>query len=97
MKIITQMINDLKKENERLTLKINWLFIEKTESAKQLNKLQAELEEKEKIEKDYIEKEKQIKFIEENKVKKKENELMLKRQNFKDKENKKKKDITKEK
>ena len=75
---ILNSINDLKKENERLTLKINWLFTEKTESAKQLNKLQLELEEKIQKEKDLIEREKQYKFIEENKQKKRENESILK-------------------
>ena len=75
---ILSSLNELKKENERLTTKINWLFTEKTESAKQLNQLQLELEEKLNKEKDYIEKEKQFKFIEENKAKKKENELILK-------------------
>ena len=75
---ILSSLNELKKENERLTTKINWLFTEKTESAKQLNQLQLELEEKLNKEKDYIEKEKQFKFIEENKAKKNENELILK-------------------
>ena len=75
---IIKSINELKKENERLTLKINWLFTEKTESAKQLNKLQLELEEKIQKEKDLIEREKQFKFIEENKQKKRENELIIK-------------------
>ncbi len=75
---ILSSLNELKKENERLTTKINWLFTEKTESAKQLNKLQLELEEKIQKEKDLIEREKQFKFIEENKQKKRENELIIK-------------------
>ena len=71
------ILNDLKKENERLSNKISWLFTEKAETSKQLYKLQQNLEDKLKYEKDLKEKEKNISFIEENKLKEKENQITL--------------------
>ena len=73
----TLLLNDLKKENERLTNKISWLFTEKAETSKQLYKLQQKLEDKLKNENDLKEKEKNITFIEENKLKEKENQITL--------------------
>ena len=71
------ILNDLKKENERLSNKISWLFTEKVETSKKLYKLQQNLEDKLKYEKDLKEKEKNITFIEENKLKEKENQITL--------------------
>ena len=60
------MLSDLKKENQRLTDKINWLFTEKSELAKKLYKLQDSLNDKLSQENRNIEKEKTEKFLYEN-------------------------------
>ena len=66
------IINDLKKENERLNDKIAWLFMEKGELAKKLYKLQDSLNDKLNQENLLIEQERTEKFINENKLKEKE-------------------------
>ena len=64
-------LSDLKKENERLTSKISWLFNEKAELAKKIYKLEDSLNDKLKDEKNIIEKEKTDIFLYENKIKEK--------------------------
>ena len=62
------IISDLKKENERLNNKIEWLFTEKGELAKKLYKLQDSLNDKLAQENILIEKERTDKFLFENKL-----------------------------
>lgn len=74
---ISSLLNDLKKENLRLSEKIAWLFSEKTETSKQLYKLQEQLEAKNAKETESIEKEKTKKFIETNKLAEKESTIIF--------------------
>ena len=75
------IISDLKKENERLNNKIIWLFNEKADLAKKLYKLEDNLNDKIKQESINNEKEKNDKFLFENKLKEKDAQIInLKKQ-----------------
>ena len=71
------IITDLKKENERLNNKISWLFTEKAELAKKLYKLEDSLNEKINQETMKNENEKTEKFLFENKLKEKDNLIII--------------------
>lgn len=65
-------IEDIRKENYRLSEKINWLFQEKAETAKMIYKIQQELDNKQRIERELIEREKTKYFVDDNKLMEKE-------------------------
>ena len=90
---LSLLIQDLQKENVRLTEKVDSLFKEKAESVKIIYKLQEELEEKTQKARDVSEKEKTKKFVDDNKIIERDNKIIslqkqidkLKHSNSKDK------------